>query len=320
MKNDFESFYNSINQDEMRIHWEEARKEKKRKTKIAIILILIIDLTIIWIVSRQIGGFNTSEFGIFPWIAMFIPIIVIDIIIFAITSLIFSKNTIKYNNVFKEKVINSIFENFLYNVDYIPKKQMPQDIYKEGKYDEYYNRYYSDDYLDATIDDKYNMKMAEVTTEYVETKTDSDGDTHTETTTIFSGLFAKINIGKSINSELRIKQNGTLFKKNRLEMDSQEFEKYFDVISTNQIIGMQLLTHDIMDILVDFRIQLKMPLDILIREDIMYIRLHTGKMFETTINNKSILDRKTIEKYFNIVNFIYSLSKKMIKVVEETQI
>lgn len=317
MKNDFESFYNNINQDEMRIHWEEARKEKKRKTKIAIILIIIIDLAIIWLL---IGGFNTSKFGIFPWIAMFIPIIAIDIIIFAIITLIFSKNTIKYNDVFKEKIINSIFENFLYDVDYIPKKQMPHDVYKEGKYDGYYNRYYSDDYLEASIDNKYNIKMAEITTEDVETKTDSDGDTHTETTTIFSGLFAKINIGKSINSELRIKQNGTLFKKNRLEMDSQEFEKYFDVISTNQIIGMQLLTHDIMDILVDFRIQLKMPLDILIREDIMYIRLHTGKMFEATINNKSILDRKIIEKYFNIVNFIYSLSKKMIKVVEETQI
>lgn len=320
MKNDFESFYNNINQDEMRIHWEEARIEKKRKTKIAIILILIIDLTIIWLVSRQIGGFNTNKLGIFPGIAMCIPIIAIDIIIFAITTHMFSKNTIKYNDVFKEKVINSIFKNFLYDVDYIPKKQMPQDIYKEGKYDGYYNRYYSDDYLEAIIDNKYNIKMAEITTEHVETTTDSDGDTHTETTTIFSGLFAKINIGKSIDSELRIKQNGTLFKKNRLEMDSQEFEKYFDVSSTNQIIGMQLLTHDIMDLLLDFRIQLKKPLDILIRGDIMYIRLHIGEIFEAKINKKSILDKERIEKYFNIVNFIYSLCKKMIQVVEETQI
>jgi hypothetical protein len=103
-------------------------------------------------------------------------------------------------------------------------------------------------------------------------------------------------------------------------MDSDEFEKYFDVSSTNQIIGMQLLTHDIMDMLVDFRKQLKMPLDILIRDDTMYIRLHVGKMFEAKFNKNSVIDKQIAEKYFNIVNFIYTLSKKMLQTIEETEI
>ena len=46
----------------------------------------------------------------------------------------------------------------------------------------------------------------------------------------FNGLFAKIILDKNINSELRIMQNGKfLLDKNKLNMDSSEFEKYFDV-------------------------------------------------------------------------------------------
>ena len=320
MEKDFETFYSKcINENELNDIWENTKQEKKKKKLICIPLILTVDLLLIFLFTNIFSNFGT-RYGLFPYIFIIPPILIIDVFILAIVSLAFSKKSRMYNDVFKEKVIEKIFKNFLKDADYIPKKQMPQAIYREGKYDGYYNRYYSDDYVEGTIDDKYLIKMAEITTEHEETRTDSDGHTHTETTTIFSGLFAKINIGKSINNELRIKQNGTFLKKNRLEMDSDEFEKCFDVISTNQIIGMQILTHDIMDMLVDFRNQLKMPLDILIRDDIMYVRLHVGKMFEAKFNKDAVIDKQSAKKYFDIVNFIYSLSKKMIQIVEETEV
>lgn len=320
MEKDFETFYSKcINENELNDIWENTKQEKKKKKLICIPLILTVDLLLIFLFTNIFSNFGT-RYGLFPYIFIIPPILIIDVFILAIVSLAFSKKSRMYNDVFKEKVIEKIFKNFLNDADYIPKKQMLQAIYREGKYDGYYNRYYSDDYVEGTIDDKYLIKMAEITTEHEETRTDSDGHTHTETTTIFSGLFAKINIGKSINNELRIKQNGTFLKKNRLEMDSDEFEKCFDVISTNQIIGMQILTHDIMDMLVDFRNQLKMPLDILIRDDIMYVRLHVGKMFEAKFNKDAVIDKQSAKKYFDIVNFIYSLSKKMIQTVEETEI
>ena len=320
MEKDFESFYSKcINENELNDIWENTKQEKKKKKLICIPLILIVDLLLIFLFTNIFSNFGT-RYGLFPYIFIIPPILIIDVFILAIVSLAFSKKSRMYNDVFKEKVIEKIFKNFLNDADYIPKKQMPQAIYREGKYDGYYNRYYSDDYVEGNIDDKYLIKMAEITTEHEETKTDSDGDTHTETTTIFSGLFAKINIGKSIETELRIGTNRTISKRERLEMDSDEFEKYFDVSSTNDIVGMQILTHDIMDMLVDFRNQLKMPLDILIRDDIMYIRLHVGKMFEAKFNKNAVIDKQNAQKYFNIVNFIYSLSKKMIQTVEETEI
>ena len=315
MEKDFESFYSKcINENELNDIWENTKQEKKKKKLICIPLILIVDLLLIFLFTNIFSNFGT-RYGLFPYIFIIPPILIIDVFILAIVSLAFSKKSRLYNDGFKEKVMDKIFKNFLNDVDYIPKKLMPQSIYREGKYDGYYNRYYSDDYVEGKIDDKYLIKMAEITTKY-----NNKGNNPKDDVTIFSGLFAKINIGKSINNELRIKQNGTFLKKNRLEMDSDEFEKCFDVISTNQIIGMQILTHDIMDMLVDFRNQLKMPLDILIRDDIMYIRLHVGKMFEAKFNKNAVIDKQNAQKYFNIVNFIYSLSKKMIQTVEETEV
>ena len=320
MEKDFDSFYSkSINENELNDIWENTKQEKKRRKLISVPLILTVDLLLIFWFTNIFSNFGT-RYGLFPYIFIILPILIIDVFILAIISLAFSKKSRLYNDVFKEKVMDKIFKNCLNDADYIPKKQMPQSIYREGKYDGYYNRYYSDDYVEGNIDDKYLIKMAEVTTEHEKTTTDSDGNRHTETTTIFSGLFAKINIGKSIKTELRIGTNRTISKKKRLEMDSDEFEKYFDVSSTNDIVGMQILTHDIMDMLVDFRNKLKMPLDILIRDDIMYIRLHVGKMFEAKFNKNAVIDKQILQRYFDIVNFIYSLSKKMIKTIEETEI
>ena len=296
-----------------------TKQEKKKKKLICIPTILIVDLLLVFWFINIFSNFGT-KYGLFPYIFIVPPILIVDVFILAIFSVAFSKKSRIYNDVFKEKVIDKIFKNFINDADYIPKKQMPKSIYREGKYDGYYNKYYSDDYIEGNIDDKYLIKMAEVTTEHEETTTDSDGNTHTETTTIFSGLFAKINIGKSITTELRIGTNRTISKKERLEMDSDEFEKYFDVSSTNEIVGMQVLTHDIMDMLVDFRNELKMPLDIIIRDDIMYVRLHVGKMFEAKFNKDAAIDKQSARKYFDIVNFIYSLSKKMIQTVEETEV
>ena len=318
MKKDFDSFYNSINQKGIDESWEETRKKKSKMSKIAVIFIIIFDLTIILLLSKLL--FKISIYGLIIIIPIIFFCIVIDIIIYAISQIGVHKYYNKYSNLFKDNIIDKILKNFFTEVDYIPKKQMPEQIYNEGKYDGFYNRYYSDDYIEALIDDKNSIKMADMTIQKVETETDSDGHTTTHITTIFSGLFAKIDIGKSINNELRIKQNGTVFKKNRLEMDSEEFEKNFDVISTNDIVGMQLLTHDVMELLVDYRNLLNRPFDIFIKDNIMYVRLHVGSMFEAKINKKNAIDKECVERYYNTVEFIYSLSKMMIKLVEETQI
>ena len=99
-------------------------------------------------------------------------------------------------------------------------------------------------------------------------------------------------------------------------MDSSEFEKYFDVSATNKIIGMQLLTADIMEELIDFVNKTNMKYDIVINNNNIYLRFHSGTMFETGSLKKGAIDKDMIQKYFYMLNFTYNLSDKIINVVK----
>lgn len=314
MKN-LEELYNEIiNNKELKVAWQQARKEQQKVNKITISTAIIITVILLIFIIKLIG-FNF----IMVFMAIF-TIIFVNAIIFGI-SMFFRKEEKKYNIVFKQKVIKNLIDNFYNNVEYFPDKQMPSRIYDEAKYNEYYNRYYSDDYIEAKINNKYDIGMAEVQTQEEETYTDDDGKTHTRTITKFHGIFAKIVIDKSINSELKIAQDKTFsFSKKRLEMDSSEFEKYFDVSTTNKIIGMQLLTADIMEELINFVNKTNMEYDIGLINNNIYLRFHCGSMFEVGKLKKGIVDKNMAEKYFYMLNFTYNLSNKIIKIINETEI
>ncbi len=80
---------------------------------------------------------------------------------------------------------------------------------------------------------------------------------------------------KSINSNLRIAYNYSGYK-NKLEMDSSEFEKKFDVFASDKIIGMQILTADIMEEILQFKNKIKEDFDIFINNNVIYLRFHCG--------------------------------------------
>ena len=317
MKN-FEEFYNELqngDNGELEVTWQLAKKEDKKIKKVSIIICAIIDILYVFMILRN-GIISSMLFAIFPTI-MFV--LLINVFVVAIVNIIVGKNKFEYNKQFKKIVINKLMSNFYNELKYFPNEPMPGRIYRSLGY-EYYNRYKSDDYFEALIDNKYSIQMAEVLTQEQETHTDSEGHTHTTTTTKFHGLFAKIVLDKSINSELRIMQNGTLFFSNKLKMDSKEFEKYFDVKATNPIIGMQLLTADVMEELIEFENNTKMKFDIVIRGEELYLRFHSGAMFEAGKFKNGALDEKIIQKYFDILNFTYNLSHKIINLINETQV
>lgn len=196
---------------------EEAKEEQKKLRKIGLIICLCLDLIIIYFI-KDIFLAKNFEFLIGP----FIFILMSNLLICVFINAIFGKKQRECNKKFKEVIIKRLMSNFYDNIEYFTNKGMPERIYKEAKYGNYYNRYRSDDYLEGKINDKYYIDLAEVLTQREDRHTDSNGRSHTTTTTIFHGLFAKVTMEKSICNELRVARNG-LFKvgKNVLEMDSR---------------------------------------------------------------------------------------------------
>lgn len=320
MKKEFEDLYKdleNINENELAKSLNALKEENKRRNIIFLILALIVDILIF--ILLQSSKMGRQMFNVFNFIILCIAI---DVLLYILMYSLFKKNRNNYKEDFKRYIINSLIKNFYDDVNYFPHGIMPKDIYNEGKYSEYYNKYHSDDYFEGKMNNKYDIKMAEIRTEYEKTEQDEDGNSTTSTSTVFKGLFAKIDMNKSINSELTIKSKAKVRmpNKNRMEMDSQEFEKYFDVVSSNKIVGMQLLTHDIMEMLVQFRNTAKINYDIVICNNNMYLRFFVGTMFEMKSIRKGAIDKETLKKYYDILNFIYALSEKMLKTVEEAEI
>lgn len=310
----FEELFNEFNNNTEVINLgNEAYKEIKKRNKLTLLLCAIIDFVIIGIMCSIMGmSLSSIPFYIFT-------IFIIDIIIFFIMVAEFNSKHQEFNLMFKEQIIKKMISNFYNNTEYYPRKKMPQAIYDEAKYDGRYNKYYSDDYIEATINEKYFINIAEVHTKREETRTDSDGNTHTTTYTVFNGIFAKITMEKSINQDLRITSYDSYYN-HRLEMDSVEFEKQFDVFASNKIIGMQLLTADIMEELVEFKNRINQKFDVFIDKNNIYLRFHCDSMFEPSLVKKQILNEKKLKSYYDILKFTYELSNKIINIIESTEI
>ena len=132
-------------------------------------------------------------------------------------------------------------------------------------------------------------------------------------------MFEKVIIDKSINSSLRICQ-GHSSDADRLEMDSSEFEKAFNVYATDKIIGMQILTADIMDDILEFKSKTKDEFDIYINKDKIYFRFHCGSLFEPYFKKDNILDEKSLKSYYDILSFTCEITNKIIKVINDVEI
>lgn len=216
----FDEIYEELqseNNDDLNIAWEDVKKENKKMKKIAVVICLIVDILLITIFLKELVKYKSLLFIVFALIF----VIIINLVIFGVVSMAgLSKKQRQLNAKYKNTIIRKLISNFYNNLEYFPNKPMPEYIYKQQEY-EYYNRYSADDYFEALIDDKYSIQMAEILTQKEEKYKDSDGNTKTRIITKFHGLFAKIVMDKSINSKLKIVQNGELLFDNKLEMDSR---------------------------------------------------------------------------------------------------
>lgn len=292
---------------------EILRKKAKRKLFRSLLIIGIVIVFVVFFFKKAnsdyfMSGRQTIFLFYFSAVIVMISIIVITAI---------SKT--KYKPTFKEKVIGPFIKNIDKNLQYKPNEGISSVIYRMGEF-EGYDNYYTEDLIIGKLDEKYNFQMAEVRTE--EESTDSDGDTHTYT--VFHGLFGNVECAKNIETTFKVRSDkgvlGKMFKgKTKVEMDSQEFEKYFDVYGDNKIIVMQILTSEVMSTMIDFIQQSKIKYELTINKDQMYIRFHTGGVFEPSLFKNS-LDYSMLKKYYDILDFVFKVTREINSVIEKTDI
>lgn len=217
------------------------------------------------------------------------------------------KKVVSYKELFKEKIIPPIINLTFPNNEYKPYSGISELEYNRASW-ERYDLYDSEDMIVAEIDVnskeeiKCNFVMSEVHTK--EEHEDDEG--HKSYTTVFWGFAGSADLPKDIACSLNVIQNRIkLFGrgKNGIEMDMSEFEKIFDVECDDKIKAMQLLTSDVMTDLINMVEISKVPFEFKIVNSKMYIRFHTGGLFETNIFGKA-MQYDALKKYFNILEMV----------------
>ena len=271
---------------------QELKKENMRKN--SFLILILIALGIITIMY-------------FNFFTLFIFIIVL--IVLAVKM---SKQYGAYKKVYKEKVISRFVKEYSEQLDYIPQRGISSREYQQAGFDGYYDRYHSEDLIKGQILENCNITMSEVHTEREETTTDSDGNTTTTYVTIFHGLFAKITLDKSFHLDFKIIRNSLFKGKKRLEMDSGEFEKIYDVITEDKIATLRVVTSEVMQMLIDFKNKYKVVPEIVLYGNNIYIRFEIGSVFEPNLI-RSDMDYDKLKKNYDTINFTINLTKDMSK-------
>ncbi|MFR2534812.1 MAG: DUF3137 domain-containing protein [Clostridia bacterium] len=240
-------------------------------------------------------------------------------VLLATLASIFIRQYTKNNKIYKEEYKNTIIkefaksinENLNYNSD---GNEKICDFYEQATYaDESYNTIETTDYIGGWIDKDIHVALSAIS---LQNRRNDE-----LVSTINDVLFAYCQFNGSIPKEVRIKKNriNIVKDRNQVELDDREFEKYFDVFSDSKIISLQILTHDVMQELVNFYESYKIHFEILIRNNGIYIRYETGAVFKPHILRKAT-DIKTLWIYYNIMKFGISLTAKLEKILNETEI
>ncbi len=225
-----------------------------------------------------------------------------------------------YRDKYKEKIIPEFLKQFEEKIKYHPDEGIPREIYDMAKF-EMYDTYESEDMMDIMLKNDCRAKMAEVLTTYI-----SEGRKgRIYHNILFAGIFALIETPKKFKEELYVKQDEELTvrsitpKCEKIQLDSPEFEQYFDIYGTNKIVAMQLLTADIMQMFIDFRKDTGISFEFAIKNNRIFLRFEGGGLFEIPNLEKTLWDKDIMYRDYKILNFTFALTYKITKLIEETE-
>ena len=302
----FEKIYNKIDKSQI----EQLEKTRKILIILQVVLLLSIIIPIIMLLIIPIFQISSNKVMLKGDVINKIEIVVI-IVIISISSIYRGKKN-KYKKNYKKIIISSIVKAVNPNLQYANESNpyISKEAYDSAGFDnKEYNTYICDDCIEGVLENS-NIRIEDIQAKLIIStrKTMS-------VTTMFEGIFVDADCNKNIQNTIKIVRNKVSL--NKVKMDSSEFEKYFDVFTEDRVLAMRILTHDVMETLVNFYDKVKY--EIVIKENKIYLRFFTGIMFEPKIYGK-VQDKVLITTYYSILNFIVDVTNKINKEIQNLEI
>ncbi len=305
---EFDSIYNEIFSEyskECENHRNNIFENRKkifwiRFTLIAIAVILIMTIPLLGLLERE---------------SIFHILLFIDVLAYATFEYIYvycSKvDTIEsYLKYYKNNVISNLVK--LININLVYEEIADShiiDVYKKAFGNTHCQWY--DDYIHGVICGNRDIEMINFL--------NSKSNELNKDNILFWGIFATLNLGKNINSSIKILPDKAIMStKRKLNLDSSKFEECFDVHTDDRILATRILTADVMEKLVDIYKKYKIGFDINIIDNRLYLRLFSEETFEPTLYSK--YEKERLYYDYNCINLILELSEKITEVIDNMEI
>jgi len=228
-----------------------------------------------------------------------------------------------YNDQFKSKVIAPIIQAIDASLLYNPGFPVSQNLFQRSQlFKHSIDRYRGNDYVKGTISG-VDVEFSDVHAEY-ETR-DSKG--RSQWHTLFKGLFIVSSFNKNFKGrtvvlpDLAQNNFGTLIggwlqsinftRDDLVRLDDPEFEKHFAVYGNDQIESRYILSHSMMQRIVDLRKKLNVSIHISFIANHMHIAVETNRdHFEPNVFT-SLLDYNQTMEYLRTLHSTIGLVEEL---------
>ncbi len=304
MENEFEESFEKIYNDVYSKCSENLKAEKSSNNKILLIVLLI--LIVINVCIYPV--FKSGIVSLFAFVISMIILITIHVI----------RNS-QYKKMYKTEVITSLVKGYNDTYDYNAYGGILRSEYNMAKFDSmYYDEYFSEDQINGTLDSGENFKMSEVVTKKINRYRESDGSYRETEEVIFRGIFGKVDLKKEIPIKIHVSSNSAFrkFSKDRVEMDSAEFEKYYDCVTDDKVKLMQVFTSDLIEKYIAMIKNNKHSIELKVEDNLMFFRYGCQSVFEPPAF-KDGLDKDFIKKYYKLIYYPLEIIKSTVEKMNE---
>lgn len=228
-----------------------------------------------------------------------------------------------YTLEFKEKIMSPMINEIDSNLNYTPSLHVSQRLFERSKlFTSSIDRMSGNDFVKGKID-TVSIQFSDIHAE----KQHKDSKGRTSWSTIFQGLFivsefnkhfkgqtvvlpdsAQSSFGDIIGSWL---QSNNISRDELVKMDNTEFEKEFVVYSSDQVEARYILSHTLMDKLLNFKKRSKHPVYISFVGESIHMAIEYNKdLFEPSVF-RSLLDYKISMEYVQTLHLAIGIVQEL---------
>lgn len=210
---------------------------------------------------------------------------------------------------YKKEVITKVLQSFCEDAAFIPEQGINENVFINSNLFISPDRYHTEDLIKGRVG-KTVFRCAEVHAEEKKTSVNSKGQTRTYWVDIFKGFIFIADFHKDFQGQTTVVRNSLLkwnFSGSRVKLENPDFEKLFDVYSTNQIEARYLLSPSMMEQLVALDREMNKSIKISFRNSSILIAIPESKdHFEASIW-KSISNLNQLKSDFSTIHKLVAI-------------